>query len=137
MIAIDSDNTTLHITRGDATGTKYNRLAFQFPILNIATEQEELYEFQPEDKISFVVFEQKGYTKEEILRKEFTISELGYSVPTTTPELILTSEDTKIFPLLDKGKTYWYDLVLNDSTTMLGFDDEGAKQLIIYPEANE
>ena len=137
MIAIDSDNTTLHITRGDATGTKYNRLAFQFPILNIATEQEELYEFQPEDKISFVVFEQKGYTKEEILRKDFTISELGYNVPTTTPELILTSEDTKIFPLLDKGKTYWYDLVLNDNTTMLGYDDEGAKQLIIYPEANE
>lgn len=137
MIAIDSDNTTLHITRGDATGVKYNRLAFQFPIYNHDTEQEELYEFQPEDKITFVILEKKGYTKEELLKKEFTINELGYDVPTTTPELILTSEDTKVFPLLDKGKTYWYDLILNDDTTILGFDDEGAKQFIVYPEANE
>lgn len=137
MIAIDTDNTTLHITRGDTTGDKYNRLAFQYPIYNHATEQEELYEFQPKDKISFVVFNAKGYTKEELLRKEFTIAELGYNKPTTTPELKLTAEDTKVFPLLDKGKTYWYDLILNDDTTILGYDDEGAKQLIVYPEADE
>lgn len=137
MIAIDSDNTTLHITRGDATGTKFNRLAFQFPILNLDTNQEENYEFQLDDKITFVVINKKSYTKEEILKKEFTIKELGYTAPTTTPELILTAEDTKVFEQLDKPKVYWYDLVLNDTTTMLGYDDEGAKEIIIYPEVDE
>ena len=137
MIAIDSDNTTLHITRGDATQDKFNRLAFHFPIFNMETQKEEDYEFQLEDKITFVVLQKKGYTKEEVFRKEFTIADLGYTAPTTTPEIKLTAEDTKQFDLADKATTYWYDLILNEDTTMLGFDDEGAKQIIVYPEAEE
>lgn len=61
---------------------------------------------------------------------------MGYASPTTTPEIQLTEEDTKSFDLLNKGKTYWYDLVLNDSTTLLGYDSEGPK-IIVYPEAEE
>ena len=137
MIYIESDNTTIHLTRGDATQEKFNRLAFQFPILNVATGEEELYEFQPDDKISFVVVEKKGYTKEEILRKEYTLKEIGYTNPTTTPDLPLTAVETKLFPLATKKKTYWYDLVLNDEITMLGLDDEGAKKIIVYPETEE
>lgn len=63
--------------------------------------------------------------------------EMGYASPTTTPEIQLTEEDTKSFDLLNKGKTYWYDLVLNDSTTLLGYDSEGPKKIIVYPEAEE
>jgi hypothetical protein len=137
MIAIDEDNTTILITRGDATQEKFNRLAFQFPIFNIETQQEELYEFQPDDKISFVAMEKKGYDKEEILRKEYTLREIGYIVPTTTPEIPLTAEDTKAFPLANKKKTYWYDLALNDETTILGSDHEGAKKIIVFPESEE
>jgi hypothetical protein len=137
MIFIESDNQTIHITRGDATQEKFNRLAFQFPILNLETQEEELYEFQLDDKISFVVIEKKGYTKEEILRKDYTLRELGYIKPTTTPEIVLTAEDTKSFPLANKKKTYWYDLVLNDEITMLGLDDEGAKKIIVYSEVEE
>lgn len=137
MIFIESDNVTIHMTRGDSTQEKFNRLAFQFPIYNIATEKEELYEFQLDDKISFVVMNKKGYDKEELLRKEYTIREMGYTTPTTTPEIRLTSEDTKSFPLANKKKTYWYDLVLNDETTMLGIDADGAKKIIVYPESEE
>ena len=43
-----------------------------------------------------------------------------------------------------KGRGYIYKilntrfpLILNDNTTMLGFDNEGAKKIIIYPEAGE
>lgn len=62
---------------------------------------------------------------------------MGYIVPTECPEIELTAEDTKAFDLIDKQKTYWYDIVLNDDTTILGFDDEGGKKLIVYPEAKE
>lgn len=137
MIAIGEDNKTLHLTRGDATGDKHNRLAFKYPIYNLETQQEEDYEFKLDDKVSFVVFTKKGYTKTEVLRVEKTLKEMGYTEPTTTPEIQLTAEDTKSFDLVNKSKTYWYDLVLNDSTTMLGYDDEGAKTIIVYPEAEE
>lgn len=136
MIKIE-DQTILHLTRGDKTGDKINILSFYYPIYNVAAKQEELYEFQLDDKITFVAFNKKGYTKDEILRKEYTIRDLGYIEPTTHPELRLTPEETKKFPLSNKKQTYWYDLVLNDSTTLLGLDDEGAKKIIVYPEVGE
>lgn len=135
MIAIEE--TTIHLTRGDATQDKYNKLAFVFPIYNFETKQEENYKFQPDDKITFVVINKKGYTREEILRKEYTLRDLGYTEETEIAELPLTEEETKQFPLSDKAQTFWYDLILNDTTTMLGFDNEGAKRIIIYPEAEE
>lgn len=137
MIAVDNDKTTIHITRGDKTNGEFNKLAFYFPIYNIKTNNEEKYLFQLEDKIDFIVMEKKGYTKEEIFRKTYTIKDLGYTEPTEYPEIPLTAEDTKHFTLLNKKKTYWYDLVLNDSTTILGYDGDGAKQIIVYPEGGE
>lgn len=135
MIAIDGD--TIHLTRGDATGEKYNRLAFKFPVYNFETNKTEDYQFQLTDKISFICFEKKGYTKEEILRKEYTLADIGYTEPTTVVEIPLTAEETKKFPLSNKAQTFWYDIVLNDTTTVLGFDNEGAKRIIIYPEGEE
>lgn len=137
MVAIDEDETTIHITRGDKTNGKFNKLAFYFPIYNLETKEEEKYQFQLDDKIDFIVMKKKGYTKEEVFRKTYTIKELGYTEPTEYPEIPLTAEDTKNFELLNKSKAYWYDLVLNDDTTILGYDDDGAKQIIVYPEGGE
>lgn len=137
MIAIDEDETTIYLTKGDSTGTDYNVLALRFPIWNPDTQEEENYEFQLTDKLRFTVFEKKGYTKKEILSKEYTIASLGYVAPTEYPEIPLTSTDTKKFEQLNKKKTYWYDIVLNDTTTILGLDDEGAKKIIVFPEAEE
>lgn len=135
MIAVEG--TTIHYTRGDATQEKYNRLAFEYPIFNLATREEEKYMFQPDDKITFVVMNKKGYTQEEILRKEYTLRDIGYTEPSEVAELPLTDEEMKSFPLSNKRQTFWYDIVLNDTTTILGFDNEGAKQIIIYPEVEE
>ena len=134
---IRTEGTTIHLTRGDATNKNYNRLAFNFPIYNFGTKQEENYLFQLDDKISFVVVNKKSYTKEEILRKEYTLREIGYTAPAETVDILLTEEDTKSFPLTNKATTYWYDIVLNDTTTVLGYDDEGAKRIIVYPEVGE
>ena len=81
-----------------------------------------------------MVFEKKGYTKVEVLRKEYTLQDIGYIENTTTVEIPLTEEDTKVFPQKNKKSTYWYDIAINDTLTILGLDDEGAKKLIVYPE---
>ena len=137
MIAVDSDLTTIRLTRGDATAGLNNRLAFFCPYIDGETGKEELYEIKPDDKISFVVFEKKGYTKNEVLRKDYTLKELGYKTPTTHPELQLDEKDTKSFPLTNKPVTYWYNIVINDVNTVIGHDEDGAKKIIVYPEAEE
>lgn len=78
-----------------------------------------------------------GYGKEDIIRIEKTLEEMGYTEPTEYPEIQLTEEDTKKFELLNKQKVYWYDIVLNDTTTILGFDSSGAKKIIVFPEVGE
>lgn len=136
MIGIGEDKRTIYLTRGDKTSELF-RLSFYFPIWNFETQKEEKYTFKLTDKIAFVVKEKKGYTKTEVLRVEKTIAEMGFNKPTQYPEIQLSEEDTKAFDLLNKKKTYWYDIVLNDTTTILGYDEEGASKLIVYPEANE
>lgn len=138
MIAIDNDDeTTLFLTRGDATHENYNRLAFCYPIKNLSTGEIENYKFQVNDKITFVVFEKQGYTRKEIIKKEYKLSDIGYLAPTEYPEIILTDEDTKKFDLTNKKKVYWYDIVLNDDTTILGYDNESGKKLIVFPGTEE
>lgn len=142
MIAVNpEDNRTIYLTRGDKT-SEFFKLAFYFPIWDYAAKEETKYLFQLDDKISFIVKDKKGYTGNEIFRIEKTIKEMGIETPTYYPEIQLTSEDTKKFDLLNKSKTYWYDIVLNDETTILGFmidddDKTGASKIIVFPEGEE
>ena len=137
MTRIGEDKTTIFITRGDTTTGEYNRLAFCLPIYNSETKKDEYYEFKPTDKISFVAFDKKGYTKHEILRKDYILKDIGYTDKTIAPEIPLDKIDTKAFPLKNKAATYWYDIVLNDTLTILGFDHDGSKNIIVYPEVGE
>lgn len=130
MVAIDND--TIHLTRGDITTGEFNRLAFYLPVSDGKNETN--YKFKLTDKITFVVFNKKGYTKEEIFRLEYRVEDLGYTEPTEIVEIPLTEELTSKFPLLNKAATYWYDIAVNDTMTVLGYDDEGAKKMIVYPE---
>lgn len=138
MIRIDEeDNTTLRLTRGDSTDGYNNKIAFFVPFKNITTGDEGRLKIKPTDKISFVVHSKKGYTKDEILRVDYTLKEIGYEEETEFPELKLTEEDTRKFPRTTKPVTYWYDLVINDEKTVIGYDEEGAKKVIVYPESEE
>jgi len=138
MVKIDEeDGETIYLTRGDTTTGKFNRLAFNYEIKDLRTGEVEPYEFQLTDKIAFIAMEKKGYSKKEIVRKEYTLEDLGYTEPATSVEIPLTEEDTKKFPLKNKRRTYWYDLVLNDITTMTGFNETGGKKMIVFPESGE
>ena len=71
MIKIDEeDKTTLMLTRGDSTDGYNNKICFTVPYYDEDTGQEEYKYVEITDKISFVVYEKKGYTKKEILRKD-------------------------------------------------------------------
>ena len=131
MVRIDEeDNRVIHLTRGDTTMGTINRLAFRYEIHNYGTNQNEYYHFKLDDKIAFIVSKRKGYPRQELFRY------VEGDNPTTM-EIPLSAEDTKSFPISNKRKTYWYDLVLNDSTTMAGITHEGACKIIVYPESGE
>jgi hypothetical protein len=133
MLAIEEDLRTLVLTRGDKT-SEYNRIAFYYPIYNHSTEKEENYVFKPSDKITLIINTKKGYTKTKVLEKTYLLSEIGFVEETEYPEIVLTPEDTNLFDLADKPVTYYYEVVLNDYTTILGHDnEEGAARLIVLP----
>ena len=137
MITVDKDGTTIRVTRGDATGGYNNKLAFKCPYIDMKTKEKKEMTIKLNDVISFVVYEKKGYTKKEILRKDYTLRQIGYRKETTTPELPLEEIETKKFPLTNKPVTYWYDIVINNKYTVIGYDDKGAKKVVVYPEADE
>lgn len=138
MIKIDDDdNTILKITRGDSTSGYNNKVCFVSPIMDMTTETLDYQVIQPTDKITFVVHEKKKYRQKEIFRKEYTLKDVGVMSPTKYPDLVLTKEDTKSFPEKNKPTIYWYDIILNDEKTIIGYDEDGPKQLIVYPEAEE
>ena len=137
MITVDKDGTTIRVTRGDATGGYNNKLAFKCPYIDMKTKEKKEMTIKLNDVISFVVYEKKGYTKKEILRKDYTLRQIGYRKETTTPELPLEEIVTKKFPLTNKPLTYWYDIVINNKYTVIGYDDKGPKKVVVYPEADE
>lgn len=113
MLKIETDG-TISINRGD-TGT-----------ITVTANDEE-YEFQAEDVILLRIFEKKGYTKEPLLEKTVILSE-----STTEVDIFLVEEDTLFCPENNKAITYWYSISLNEDV-ILGYDEDGAKQFIIYP----
>ena len=86
------------------------------------------YEFQPGDKLTFNIYEKNGYDKEPLKTKEVIVEEKGQ-----TADIPLTSEDTTFDKPVNKEKIYWYDITLNDDLTVICFDEDGAKEYIMYP----
>lgn len=81
------------------------------------------------DTIKFSIVEKKNYNK-VAFQKEYTINE-----EKETFEIGLTSEDTKIGPIISQPVTYWYEIEYNGNQTLIGYDENGAKKFILYPEA--
>ena len=127
MFGIDCEDDTIHLTRGDKA-----EFSFYYPIYDVSDGSVKNYNFKIGDKVTFVVKSKKGYTKQEIFRKDFFISE-----ETPYPLITLTGEETKWETVKNKKTVYWYDIVLNDDITIKGFDEDGASKLYLYPEAEE
>ena len=123
MFKLDSDGSTLHLTRGD-------RGTMKVKVKNAKTG--EYYTFPAGSYVSFVVKDKDGYTLADVLRKRVLVTS-----DTDEVEITLTDSDTKIGDMINKRKKYWYNVVVNDDITIMGSDDNGEKILILYPEVGE
>ena len=59
---------------------------------------------------------------------------------TTTVNISLESDDTKIGNLVNKPTKYWYEIELNPDTTpqtIVGYDLDGEKIFMLYPEGDD
>lgn len=109
-------NKNIYLNRGDAVNIQV--------ACNNAT-------FEKNDYIKFYIMEQDK-AQNVLFEKKFTIE-----ADSNTVNIALTSDETKtICPAFDTGyKTFWYEIEYNGSITLMGYDDNGAKLLVIYPEA--
>lgn len=105
---------TIHITRGDS-GT-----------IELSIED---YIFKVGDIVEFRVYNKKGLNQVPLINKKIEIDQEQEVV-----NIELDSDDTKIGELVNKETEYWYEIELNNDKTVIGYDENGAKLFILYPE---
>lgn len=124
MFEFDEETKQFHVTRGNAG------------IIEVTADNQDgsQYEFQVGDVVRFKVFKRKDCGCVEI-QKDVVVDKVCTSV-----DVPLTSEETKIGDLINKPASYWYEIELNPETnckTLLGYDKEGEKVFMLYPEGDE
>ncbi len=112
MFKIDNEK-TIHISRGDSFS------------LNL-TANNGNYNFVVGDVIKLRVYEKKGYAKEPVLEVSYTVETAGTNQIISVPQ-VLFGED------INKPKTYWYEISVNEDSTIIAYDEDGAKLFIVYP----
>lgn len=120
MIKID-EKKAIHLTRGDAVTI----------VITAQNDDGSDYEFQKGDILRLKVMSKKN-VEEIVLTKDVVIDSNKKNV-----DFELTSDETRIGEYINKPIIYWYEIELNpnnNSTTIIGYDEEGAKQFILYPE---
>ena len=106
-------NTTIECNRGD-------RLTLKIVIDTT---------FNENDKLKFSIVEKKNYNK-VLFQRTYTILE-----ETDEFYITLSEDDTRFSDVISKPVTYWYEIEYNDGQTLIGYDENGAKEFILYPEA--
>lgn len=120
MLKVDNEK-KIHITRGD-TGTL---------VVGAKNHDGSDYEFQQNDVVRLKVMEKQN-VENIVLKKDVNVE-----TPSVTVDIIVTSKDTSIGDFINSPLKYWYEVELNPDTnpiTILGYDEDGAKEFILYPE---
>ncbi len=118
------ENKTIHLTRGDAATIR----------IGAKNGDGTDYVFQIGDKVRLNVFKRKDCGCVE-LKKDVIVETEG-----TTVDIPLSSEETTVGSVINKPTTFWYEITLDPDgaeQTILGYDLDGAKEFIFYPEGNE
>lgn len=87
-----------------------------------------LYEFVIGDEIKLNIYERNGYDKEPLKSKLVVVE-----TEETSVDIPLTEEDTTFGTIPNKPITYWYDVTLNNNQTVVCYNEDGAKEFIMYP----
>lgn len=108
------DGTTLHFNRG-------NVVTFGLSIKG--------YIFEADDRIKVNIYEKNKMNLDPVSETEIIVEEKTPTVKITIPK-----ENTTIGRASTKPVEYWYSIVLNDAQTVIGYDSNGPKILMLYPE---
>ena len=123
-----------HRFKSDQTLYEY-LTEFLLVFVSAKNEDGSEYLFKAGDIIRFSVVKENHYDK-LIFSKDVKVLE-----PVTCVEVPLTMEDTKIGnKIINQPVKYYYEFTLNpdtESQTFIGYDEEGAKEFWLYPEAIE
>lgn len=115
-------NSMIEINRGDELSLS----------LTLKQDSGTTYTFVEGDKVVFSI-----YNKGKMNEKAVLMKEVNATPGTTSLNISLTNEETKIGELINKPIEYWYEIELNDRFTVVGYDDTGAKKFILYPEGSK
>lgn len=135
MFRIDEDK-SIHVTRGDAvlfdvTAKDANGASYTFRAKK--NEDEEVISYG--DVLTLKVYK-KRKPDEVLIEKVFRVT-----ADTDKVQIYLSPEETKLGDIVGKPITYWYEVELTalsgDKQTIIGYDDDGAKQFVLYPEGGE
>lgn len=116
------DGTTIKINRGDILSIT----------LTLTSSAGTPYIFEQGDKIIFSVYKRGKMDEDAVLLKEKVVEQETQSV-----EITCTSQETKIGDLINMPVEYWYEIELNNEYTVIGYDDNGAKVFMLYPEGSK
>lgn len=120
MFSINNDK-SIHLTRGDIAVIE----------IGASKSETEDYTFKEGDIVRIRVFE-KNHHENVVIQKDVKVES-----ETTSVDISLYKEDTKIGELINKPKDYWYEVELNPDTspqTIIGYDVDGPKLFRLYPE---
>lgn len=114
------EGTTIMLTRGDAI------------TIDFSVEEQE-FEFRKGDRLKFSVYKPRKMQEPPIFEKNIIVDKT-----TKIVEINLTSEETKtLAEMKSRIIELWYEIEFNGMTTTLGYDEEGAKLIKIFPEGSE
>ena len=122
MLMFKIDGQTIKLTRGDMCTIRISA--------DIKSDEQVIhYVFKPGDILTFGVYGKKKFDIEPFILKDVEVTEA-----TTVAYISLTSDETKIGEISNKVITYWYEVQLNHKQTIIGYDESGQKELLLYPE---
>lgn len=104
----------IYLTRGDCCTISFNV---------------ENYTFKAGDIVTFCLYNKRAMNEQPVLKKSIIVNQNTDSI-----DIELTSLETKIGSMKNIPIEYWYEIELNNKQTVIGYDQDGAKILILYPE---
>lgn len=104
----------IYLTRGD-------KATIEFRIEN--------YTFKSGDFINFRLYKKSALNSNPILDKKIEVVEEKESI-----DIEITPIDTKVIEMKNNPIIFWYEIELNNSQTIIGYDENGPKIFNILPE---
>lgn len=90
-------------------------------------------DFKAGDWITLSICEENNL-ENTLLTKRIDLAEAS-----DVADISLTSAETKSLcePFKSGYKRFWYEIELNNNTTLIGYDIDGPKLFVLYPEASK